>query len=163
MLYPREYSVVMYGRRSEGARLFMAAMVTSLIERYGYIIVVLLIILESMGIPVPAETALLFAAAYAGTGHLHLSLVIGTAAIAAIVGDTGGYWIGRRGGRPFLVRYGRWLHLNTRRIDQIGQFFARHGPKAVFFGRFVGVLRTYVALFAGISHMPYLTFSLYNA
>jgi undecaprenyl-diphosphatase len=141
----------------------MANIVTQLVATYGYFIVALFIILESMGIPLPAETALLLAAAYAGAGHLHITLLIGIAACAAIIGDAGGYWLGRRGGRPFLLRYGRWLHLNPHRLDTIESFFRRHGSKAVFFGRFVGVLRTYVALFAGISRMPYLTFTLFNA
>ena len=141
----------------------MATMVTQLVATYGYIIVALFIVLESMGIPLPAETSLLLAAAYAGAGHLHLSVLIGVAAGAALVGDAGGYWLGRRGGRPLLERYGRWLHLHGTRLDRIEAFFARHGAKAVFFGRFVSVLRTYVALFAGISRMPYPTFSLFNA
>lgn len=137
-------------------------MVTHLVVVYGYGIVALFIILESMGIPVPAETVLLLAAAYAGAGHLHLGLVIGIAACAAVIGDAGGYWLGRRGGRPLLERYGRWLRLDAKGLERIEQFFTRHGAKAVFFGRFVGVLRTYVALFAGISGMPYLHFTAYN-
>lgn len=140
----------------------MANTLTQLVTSYGYIIVALFIVLESIGVPVPAETALLLAAAYAGAGHLHLSILIGVATCAAVVGDAIGYWLGRKGGRPLIERYGRWVHLDTKRLDRIEQFFARHGPKAVFFGRFISILRTYVALFAGISRMSYLTFTLFN-
>ena len=134
-----------------------------LIATYGYIIVAVSILLESAGVPLPGETALLVAAASAGTGQLSIVGVIGTAAVAAIAGDSVGYWVGRRGGRPFLQRYGRYLRLNDKTVTRIEAFFAKHGPKTVFFGRFVSVLRTYSALFAGISHMPYPIFLPYNA
>lgn len=136
---------------------------TQLVATYGYLVVGLFIVLESAGVPLPAETVLLVAAAAAGAGHLRLGILIAVAAGAAIVGDAGGYWLGRRGGRAFLERYGQWLHLDPQKLDRLETFFARHGPKAVFFGRFVGILRTYAALFAGISRMPYGTFTLFNA
>jgi membrane protein DedA with SNARE-associated domain/membrane-associated phospholipid phosphatase len=141
----------------------MVSSLTQLVATYGYVIVTLFIVLESAGLPLPGETALLVAAAYAGTGQLSIFWVIAVAAIAAIVGDAGGYWLGRRGGRAFLEHYGKWLRLNEKKLNWIEDFFARHGPKTVFFGRFIGVLRTYSALFAGISKMPYGTFTLFNA
>jgi undecaprenyl-diphosphatase len=140
----------------------MSTTLTTLIASYGYIIVAVCIMLESAGLPLPGETALLLAAAAAGAGQLSISLVIAVAAIAAIIGDAGGYWLGREGGRPLLERYGRWLRLDAQKLDYIEAFFAKHGPKTVFFGRFIGILRTYSALFAGISKMPYGTFTLYN-
>jgi membrane protein DedA with SNARE-associated domain len=133
------------------------------VEAYGLPIVGLAVLPESAGVPIPGETALLLAAAAAGAGRLSLWAVVAVAAVAAIVGDAGGYWLGRRGGRPFLERHGRWLHLDRATFDRLETFFRRHGPKAVFFGRFVGVLRTYTALFAGVSRMPYGTFTLFNA
>jgi len=136
---------------------------TSLIATYGYIIVAIFILLESAGVPLPGETALLLTGAAAGTGQLSLPIVIAVAAIAAIVGDAGGYWLGRLGGRPLLERYGRWLRLDEAKLARIEAFFDTHGPKTVFFGRFISVLRTYSALFAGISHMPYGRFTLFNA
>lgn len=135
----------------------------ALIISYGYVMVALLILLESAGLPLPGESALLLAAAYAGAGHLSIVGVIAAAAVAAVLGDTMGYWFGRRGGRPLIQRYGRWLRLDESKLQWIEDFFARHGPRTVFFGRFVGVLRTYAALFAGISHMHYGTFLRYNA
>ncbi len=134
-----------------------------LVITYGYVMVALLILLESAGLPLPGESALLLAAAYAGAGHLSIVGVIAAAAIAAVLGDTMGYWFGRRGGRPLVERYGHWLRLDESKLQWIEGFFDKHGPKTVFFGRFVGVLRTYAALFAGISHMPYGVFLRYNA
>jgi membrane protein DedA with SNARE-associated domain/membrane-associated phospholipid phosphatase len=140
----------------------MLTTLTQLIATYGYVIVAVFILLESAGLPLPGETALLLAAAAAGTGQLSIGVVIVVAALAAIVGDAGGYWLGRKGGRPLLERYGRWFRLDAAKLDSIEAFFAKHGPKTVFFGRFIGVLRTYSALFAGISKMPYGIFTLYN-
>jgi membrane protein DedA with SNARE-associated domain len=85
--------------------------VVELIEKYGYIIVFFAIMLESAGVPMPGETALLVAAAAAGTGHLNIVIVIICAASGAIIGDAGGYWIGRILGRPFLEKHGKWFHL----------------------------------------------------
>ena len=136
---------------------------TRLVASYGYLVVGMFILLESAGVPLPGETALLVAAASAGAGQLRIGVVIGVAAVAAIIGDAGGYWLGRLGGRPFIERYGRWVHLDARKLERIEAFFTCHGPKTVFFGRFIGVLRTYSALFAGLSRMPYPTFTLYNA
>lgn len=141
----------------------MLETLTQLFAAYGLLIVALCVLLESAGLPIPGETALLVAAAAAGAGRLPILDVIAVAAGAAIVGDAGGYWVGRRGGRPLLERHGHWLRLDRPKLERLEAFFARQGPKAVFFGRFVGVLRTYAALFAGISRMPYGTFTLYNA
>ena len=141
----------------------MLEALTQLFAAYGLLIVGLCVLLESAGLPIPGETALLVAAAAAGAGRLPIVAVIAVAAGAAIVGDAGGYWFGRRGGRPFLERHGHWLRLDRAKLERLEAFFTRQGPKAVFFGRFVSVLRTYTALFAGISRMPYGTFTLYNA
>lgn len=138
-------------------------LITFLIDKFGYIIVTLAIMLESAGIPMPGETVLVIAAAYAGAGHLSILLVILCAAAGAIVGDGIGYWIGRKLGRPFLNKHGKWLHLTPERMDKLEKLFAKHGPMTVFFGRFFTLLRTYAALFAGVWRMPYATFTLYNA
>src|SRR5262245_19415352 len=116
------------------------------IARQGYWIVAAAVGLESMGLPVPGETVLVTAAAYAGATHrLSVVVVIVAAAIGAIVGDNVGYLIGRRFGYPLLVRYGYLVRMNTSRI-KLGQFlFLRHGKRVVFFGRFVAVLRALAA------------------
>src|SRR6266851_9432322 len=108
-----------------------------LIGSYGCVILFLLVGLESLGIPLPGETALVTAAAFAALGHLSISAVIATAVLAAIIGDNGGYWIGRDGGIALVRRYGRVIHLNESHLARAHTFFERHGPKAVFLGRFI--------------------------
>jgi len=129
----------------------------------SYIALFFLVGLESLGIPLPGETALVTAAAVAALGHLSIYGVVAVAVAAAIVGDNGGYWIGRTGGVALVRRYGHFLHLNDAHLERARRFFERHGPKTVFFGRFVALLRTWTALLAGAGHMPYGTFMLYNA
>jgi undecaprenyl-diphosphatase len=141
----------------------MLEFITHLISDYGYFIVIITIMLECAGIPLPGETALVVAAAFAGTGKLNIIAVIAVAAGAAIVGDAGGYWLGRYYGRGLITKFGRWVHLNEHRMSVIQGYFDRHGSKTVFFGRYFTILRTYSALFAGICKMPYLTFTLFNA
>jgi len=137
--------------------------IASLVASYGYAVLFLLVGCESVGIPLPGETALITAAALAALGHLSIYYVIATAAAAAIVGDNGGYWIGRRGGTALARRYGRVLHVNAAQLERAHAFFARHGPATVFYGRFVALLRTWAALLAGAGRMRYSTFALYNA
>ncbi|HEX6964282.1 MAG TPA: DedA family protein [Gemmatimonadaceae bacterium] len=141
----------------------MDQFITHLIQSYGYVIVFLLVGIESLGIPLPGETALLVAAAFAALGHLDIYVVIAFAAAGAIIGDNTGYWIGRKGGMALIRRYGRKVHLTPRKVERVWHFFDRYGPKAVFFGRFIAVLRTWVAVFAGTAHMAYGRFMLFNA
>src|SRR2546427_7759801 len=141
----------------------MHSTLASLLESYGYPLLFILVGLESLGIPLPGETGLVTAAAFAALGHLSISAVIATAAAAAIIGDNGGYWIGREGGIALVRRYGRVLHLNESHLARAHAFFERHGPKTVFLGRFIALLRTWAAVLAGAAHMPYGTFMVYNA
>jgi membrane protein DedA with SNARE-associated domain len=134
----------------------------SLIAAHGYAVLFVLVGLESLGIPLPGETALVTAAALAGLGHLSISAVIATAVAAAIVGDNGGYWIGRKGGIALVRRYGRIIHVNESQLARAHTFFERHGPKTVFIGRFIALLRTWAAVLAGAARMPYGIFLLYN-
>jgi len=136
--------------------------VLGLLQSYGYVGVFVLVALESLGVPLPGETALLTAAALAAAGHLSLVGVIVAAAAGAIAGDTAGYWIGRTGGLPLLRRYGRILHLDESKLSRARNFFDRHGGKAVFFGRFVSLLRMWAAALAGVTEMPYPRFAAYN-
>ena len=137
-------------------------MIQRLLETYGYLAVLLLVGLESLGIPLPGETALLTAAAYAAAGHLSIVGVIGAAAIGAVLGDAGAYWIGRSGGLALVRRYGRVFRVDEAKLERAQLFFRRHGGKTVFFGRFVSLLRMLAALLAGVTRMPYGRFSLYN-
>jgi membrane protein DedA with SNARE-associated domain/membrane-associated phospholipid phosphatase len=137
--------------------------IVGLVASYGYVVVFLVVGLESMGIPLPGETALVTAAAFAAQGHLSIIGVVTAAAVAAIVGDNGGYWIGRKGGVALIRRHGRRLHFDERKLERVRAFFARHGTKTVFIGRFIALLRTWAAFFAGAGAMPYGEFMFYNA
>src|SRR5256886_8275916 len=141
----------------------MHSAVSALLDSWGYPLLFVLVALESLGIPVPGETALLTAAALAALGHLSIYAVVATAIAAAVIGDNGGYWIGRKGGIALVRRYGRRIHLNESQLDRARGFFERHGPKTVFIGRFIALLRTWVAVLAGTARMPYGSFMFYNA
>jgi membrane protein DedA with SNARE-associated domain len=140
------------------------AWVHDLIQVYGLWVLFGIIMLESMGMPMPGETALVTAALYSATTHqVSIISVISAAAAAAIIGDNLGYLIGRTIGLRLIVRYGRYVGLYERRL-KVGQYlFLRHGGKIVFFGRFVAFLRTYAALLAGANLMRWPHFLLMNA
>jgi membrane protein DedA with SNARE-associated domain len=116
-----------------------------------------------MGIPLPGETALIAGSVFAQKGGLSIELVIVIAASAAIVGDNIGYLIGRRYGRRLMTRPGRRQERRLRALEQGTAFFDRHGPKAVFFGRWVAALRIWAAWLAGMTNMPWHSFLLWNA
>lgn len=140
----------------------MHSSVTRLVESYGYAVVFLFVAIESLGIPLPGETVLVTAAALAALGHLSIWWVIAFAATGGIVGDAAGYWIGRLGGLALIKRYGRVVNVDEHKLEKVRTFFDRYGSKAVFFGRFIALLRTWAALLAGTAEMPYRVFTLYN-
>ncbi len=135
-----------------------------LLAVYGYWAVLVFVGLESLGIPLPGETMLIAAALYAGaTHHLSIVLVVLAAIGGAIGGDNAGYAVGRFGGWPLLVRYGRYVRLDERKVKVARYIFLTQGGKVVFFGRFVSVLRTYAAFLAGTTRMAWWRFFGYNA
>jgi membrane protein DedA with SNARE-associated domain len=137
--------------------------VTHLLLTYGLLLLFALVAIESAGVPLPGETALVTAAILAQRGHYSLLSVIAVAAAAAIVGDNGGYWLGRKGGRALLQRIPGVRSYAERALPPSERFFRRHGAKTVFLGRFVAILRVTAAWLAGISRMPWWRFLLWNA
>ncbi len=137
--------------------------ITHLVTTFGYGIVAAFILLECIGIPIPGETVLLVAAGFAGAGKLSIAAVIIVASGAGVLGGTGGYWLGRLLGIGFVERWGRYVGLTRDKIQRLTDFFIRNGATTVFFGRFISILRTYLSVFAGISKMPYLPFTVFNA
>jgi membrane-associated protein len=129
----------------------------------GYVALAALVGFESAGVPVPGETALIAAGLLAHDGQLNVVLVILIAATAAIVGDNVGYLIGRHGGRRLLERPGLGERHRLAIIAKGEPFFERHGPKAVFLGRWVAGLRIAAAWLAGITQMRWRTFFFWNA
>lgn len=136
---------------------------THLLISYGLILLFAVIAAESAGVPLPGETALIAAAILAARGHYSIVEVIVVAALAAIIGDNIGYWVGRTGGRALLERWGPIKRYSERVLPPGERFFRKHGGKTVFIGRFVSVLRVTAAWLAGITHMPWWRFFLWNA
>jgi membrane protein DedA with SNARE-associated domain len=132
-------------------------------ENVGYLAVAVFVGVEASGVPVPGETALIAAAVLASQGNLSIELVIAIAAAAAIVGDNIGYMLGRRYGRRLLERPGRTKVRRQVALARGEQLFDRHGPKAVFLGRWIALLRIWAAWLAGIAGMRWPTFLLWNA
>ena len=136
---------------------------SGLVHHFGLLALFAVVMLESGGVPLPGETALIAAGVFASQGHLDIAAVVAVAAVAAIVGDNLGYWIGRTGGRRLLERHrlaNRWFGST---LPWAERFFRRHGPKTIFIGRFFSVLRVTAAWMAGVSRMHWWTFFLWNA
>ena len=142
--------------------MLQVAAIFSVSSGLGYLLPAI-IGLESMGVPSPGETALVAAAVLASQGQLRIWLVIVIAAASAIVGDNIGYLLGRKLGRRVLTAPGPLQSHRTDVIDAGDRFFAKHGPKAVFIGRWIALVRFAVAWLAGIDRMHFPTFFIYNA
>src|SRR5260370_23695867 len=140
------------------------SLINHLLQSYGDVVVFAFIALESLGLPLPGETALIAAAVYAGSAHrLNIGVVFLVAAVAAIGGDNAGYWLGRSAGQRLVGRYGRLVRLDATKL-KIGRYlFARQGGTVVFCGRFVTVLRTYAGFLAGLNEMRWPRFTAFNA
>jgi membrane-associated protein len=141
----------------------LLAAIVDIPPNVGYTVVFVLIAVETMGVPVPGETALIAAALLAHDGRMEIVPLIAIASAAAIIGDNIGFAIGRQGGRRLFVRPGPFYAARLRALAFGEPFFAKHGPKAVFLGRWVSGLRIASAWLAGISGMRWPTFLVWNA
>ena len=133
-----------------------------LINTWGYGVVFAAMVLESAGLPLPGETVTLLGGYAAGSGHLNLVGVIAAASGGAMVGDSIGYWVGRRAGWPLLLRVGRWLRQSPEQMETLRLQFLNHAGKSVLLGRFVAVLRVLAGPMAGAVGMPYGRFLVCN-
>jgi membrane protein DedA with SNARE-associated domain len=133
-----------------------------LLEDYGYLAVGALVLLDNGGIPVPGQTILVAAAVYAGAGRLNFPAVLAVAVAAAVIGNALGYLIGRKGGRAFVHRWGRYVLLTPARLERAEEFFERHGAAVVTWARFVDVLRQTNGIIAGTVGMPWRRFMVFN-
>jgi membrane-associated protein len=137
--------------------------VTHFVSHYGLWVVFGVVFLEVAGLPfIPGETALIAAAALASQGHGSIGWTIALSVVAAVVGAATGYGLGRARGREILAAW-PWFERVTRPgVERSDEFFARHGSKAVFLGRFVPVLRATLGWMAGIGRMPWPRFMAWN-
>jgi len=136
---------------------------TAIIDALGYPTAGLGILIESAGVPFPGEALLLAAAAWAATRHHSLALVILFGFVGATAGADLGYYLGYRGGRPFVERFGRVFRIRPEHIAHAEMFFARHGDKAILASRFILGLRTWGSMLAGMARMPFWRFQIYSA
>lgn len=134
-----------------------------MLTQYGYLAVAGFLFLEDFGVPVPGETILIAAAVYAGAGRLNILAVAVIAFFAAVAGDNVGLAIGHFGGRPLVLRLGRYVGITGERLDKAETWFNRHGGKVVSIARFVEGLRQANGVVAGVTRMHWLKFLTYNA
>jgi membrane protein DedA with SNARE-associated domain len=136
------------------------------ISSYGYLAVFILMLAESACIPVPSELTMPFAGALSAGAvagaHLNLVLVIATGVAGNVAGSYLAWGIGAYGGRAAWHRWGRYVLLRDDDIDRAERWFTRHGTKAVFFGRLLPVVRTFISLPAGLARMPAARFGIYT-
>lgn len=147
---------------SEKIVVWVFQFVTHIISAGGYAGIVALVTLNSGGVPVPSEVILPFSGYLVYVGRFHFALVILAAALGCNIGSAIAYWIGARGGRPLVERYGNWVLMSRHDLDRMTWFFSRYGSIAVLLGRMLPVVQTFVAFPAGIARMPRLRFHLYT-
>jgi membrane protein DedA with SNARE-associated domain len=133
------------------------------VAAWGYPAICLMVLLGNIGAPVPEETILLLSGYLAWRGVLSLSTVVLVGTLSVVLGDNMSYWLGREAGRPLLLRYGRYLFVTPHQIRRAELFFARRGPWAVFWARFLAGVRFLAAPLAGIACMPFARFFTANA
>jgi membrane protein DedA with SNARE-associated domain len=136
---------------------------TAIVDALGYPAAGLGILIESSGIPFPGEVLLLAAAAWAAARHHSILLVIMFGFLGSTIGADIGYYLGFKGGRPFVERFGSVFRIRPDHIARSELFFARHGDKAVLAARFVLGLRTWGSMLAGMAHMPFWRFQVFSA
>jgi membrane protein DedA with SNARE-associated domain len=136
---------------------------TAIVDALGYPAAGLGILIESAGVPFPGEALLLAAAAWAAARHHSIVLVILFGFLGATAGADAGYYLGYKGGRPFVERFGAIFHIRPEHIARSELFFARHGDRAVLLARFVLGLRTWGSMLAGMARMPFWRFQLFSA
>ena len=136
---------------------------TDVVDAIGYPAAGLGILIESSGIPFPGEIMLLAAAAWAAARNHSIVLVVLFGFLGATAGADIGYFLGYRGGRPFMERFGALFRVRPEHIARAELFFARHGDKAILAARFVIGLRTWGSMLAGMAHMPFWRFQLFSA
>jgi membrane protein DedA with SNARE-associated domain len=137
--------------------------IQNLAHIYGYWFIFFGIMLENAGIPIPGETITLVGGFFAGSGELSYVLVLACATSGAIIGDNCGYWIGRWGGIEVLEKIGKLFRLRHEDIARAREKFIGNADRAVFFGRFIALLRIFAGPMAGLSGMPYGRFLFFNA
>jgi len=140
----------------------LAYFITHFIGQFGYFGVVFLMTLESANIPIPSEVIMPFAGFLVARGDLSLFWVVVFGTLGNWIGSVISYAIGYYGGRPLVLKYGKYVRLNEHHLDQSEVWFSKYGEWSVFIGRLLPIVRTFISLPAGFSKMNYAKFSLYT-
>ncbi len=140
----------------------LSGFVIATISAMGYLGIVLLMAIESACIPLPSEVIMPFSGYLVYTGRFNLWWVATAGAIGCNAGSVVAYELGYYGGRQLVMKYGKWILLSQTDVDWADRFFARYGSAAVFIGRLLPVIRTFIALPAGIARMPRVPFHIYT-
>jgi membrane protein DedA with SNARE-associated domain len=138
------------------------AVLVSLIASGGYSAVIILMAIQSACIPIPSEVIMPFAGAALAHNQMQLILLATAASFASNLGSIPAYWVGARGGRPMVERYGRWLLLSKRDLDKVHNFFEKYGSITVLVGRMLPIVRTFIAFPAGVAKMNQVRFHIYT-
>lgn len=141
---------------------WLAGITTAIIAAGGYPGIVLLMAIESACIPLPSEIIMPFAGYLVFKGQMNLYLAATAGAIGCNLGSIPAYELGKRGGRPLLLKYGKWLLIGEGEIDAADRFFARWGNGAVLIGRMLPAIRSFIAFPAGVARMPLVPFHIYT-
>lgn len=141
---------------------FLAEIVISVIEATGYWGIALLMAIESACVPLPSELIMPFAGYLVSLGKMNIWLAATAGALGCNLGSIVAYEVGKRGGRPVVERWGRYLLIGPDELDAADRFFRRWGSAAVFIGRLLPVIRTFIAFPAGVARMPLIPFHIYT-
>jgi membrane protein DedA with SNARE-associated domain len=141
---------------------FLLPYITGIISAIGYPGVALLMAIESACIPLPSEIIMPFAGYVVYQGKMNLLLAATAGAIGCNLGSVVAYWVGAYGGRPMVEKYGRYVLMSKRDLDRVDHYFQKYGSITVLIGRLLPVVRTFIALPAGIARMPQLRFHVYT-
>ena len=137
-------------------------MLTGLSVGGKYVLVFVLMAIQSACIPIPSEVIMPFAGAALAHGQMDLVLLATLASLASNLGSLLAYWVGAKGGRPMVLRYGRWLLLSKRDLGLVDHFFAKYGAITVLVGRMLPIVRTFIAFPAGVAKMSQVRFQIYT-
>ena len=140
----------------------LIGLLVGFIASTGYAGVALLMAVQSACVPLPSEVIMPFAGAVLAHGQAQLVLLATVASLASNIGSIPAYWVGARGGRPMVERYGSYLLLSRHDLDRVDQFFVRFGSFAVLIGRMLPIIRTFIAFPAGVAKMNLVRFHLYT-
>ena len=140
----------------------LAGFVTDTIDQFGATAVFVLMAIESACIPVPSEVIQLYAGFMVSEDRMNIVVAVLAGTVGNVVGSWVAWAVGVYGGRPWIERHGKWLHITPRNLAWADRWFDKYGPKVVFFSRMLPIIRTFISLPAGIARMPFWKFTVYT-